>query len=161
MDALTEESASPGMQSVVGIDKGWTCGSHASRPSKCVPHCQGDKNSLLDEIFQGPRGLCERGTLALLSPVQGFKGSDFRSRTLCSTGTIVMDASSSGAALYFPLGSLRLTCTNLKHAKTQKKRQRGGCGPPPPARNLQALLEGSNPLPGFHQWVLKCGRPSG
>lgn len=24
------------------------------------------KNSLLDEIFQGPRGLCERGTLALL-----------------------------------------------------------------------------------------------
>lgn len=66
MDALTEESASPGTRSVVGIDKGWMCGSHASRPFKCVPHCQGDKNSLLDEIFQGPRGLCERGALALL-----------------------------------------------------------------------------------------------
>lgn len=84
----------PGMQSITGLDKGWMFDSHASRPCKCVPHCQRDKNSLLDETFQGPGGLCERGTLALLCfRWWSFKSSDFISQSQHNKGKMVMDFS--------------------------------------------------------------------
>lgn len=61
MDALKPpRRLLPGMQSIAGVDKGWMFESHASRPSKCVPHCQRGKNSLLDETFQAPWRGCVR-----------------------------------------------------------------------------------------------------
>lgn len=53
--------------------------SRASRLSKCVPHCQGDKNSVLDEIFQSPWRLCESGALA---PPLSLAGEALKARAL-------------------------------------------------------------------------------